>query len=449
MGGAMTPALALAQAFWLARRNFVRLRGTTLADYQDRHAQSIVAFARRHSPFYSAHHSDQPTHDWRLLPTLDKAVMMENFSSLNTRHISIGAAMATALAAEKSGDFSPRVEGLTVGLSSGTSGNRGLFLVNEEEEARWVGTVLARVAPRIGLRGLHITLFSMSGSNLYRRLRRGWLRFEHFNLATSIDEAVVHLNASPPDVLVAPPSYLHALSERKCAGELRANPKRLISVAEVLEPHVEARLRERFACEVQQIYQCTEGLIGISCKAGRLHLQEDLVAVQAEPVDAESDSVRITPVITDLWRRVQPIIRYRLNDILVLAAPHECTCGSSFRVIERIEGRVDDICRFLTQEGFERLVFPATLRQMVLVSSPDILDYEAIQERDSHLRVRVDLAPNVDFHGVSLLVRQAIEAGLHEQGVGTIHLEIEQGKPKRFITRKLRRVRRVLPGALE
>ena len=445
----MTPALALAQAFWLARGNFRRLRGAALADYQDRRAQLIVAFARRHSPFYSSHYSDTATHDWRLLPSIDKAVMMENFSSLNTRHISVNAAMATALAAEKSGDFSPRVEGLTVGLSSGTSGNRGLFLISEEEQARWVGTVLARVVPRIGLQGLHITLFSMSGSNLYRRLRRGWLRFEHFNLATSIDEAVVHLNMIPPDVLVAPPSYLHALSQRKFAGELRASPKRLISVAEVLESHVEVQLRERFACEVHQIYQCTEGLIGISCKAGRLHLQEDLVVVQTEPVDAVGDSVRITPVITDLWRRVQPIIRYRLNDILILAAPHECVCGSSFRVIEQIEGRVDDICHFQTADGFERLVFPATLRKMVLVSSPDILDYEAIQERDSHLRVRLDIEPNVDFHGVSLLVRQAIEAGLKEQGVGAVQLEIEQGKPRRFITRKLRRVRRVLPGAVE
>lgn len=445
----MTPIVALAQAFWLARRNFTCLHGAALVDYQDRRAQSIVAFAGRHSPFYSAYHSGQATHEWRSLPTIDKAVMMENFSSLNTRQISTDTAMATALDAERSGDFSPRVEGLTVGLSSGTSGNRGLFMVDEEEQARWVGTVLARVAPRIGLRGLHITLFSMSGSNLYRRLRRNWLRFEHFNLATSIDQAVVHLNASPPDVLLAPPSYLQALSERKCAGELHVNPKRLISVAEVLEPHVEVLLRKRFACEVHQIYQCTEGLIGISCKAGRLHLQEDLVAVQTEPVEAKGDSVRIMPVITDLWRRVQPIIRYRLNDILVLAAPHKCTCGSSFRVIESMEGRVDDICRFLTPDGMERLVFPATLRQMVLVSSPDILDYEAIQERDSHLRVRLDLAPDADFDGVSMLVRQAIEAGLQEQGVGAIQLEIEQGKPERFITRKLRRVRRVLPGALE
>ncbi len=438
----MIPALALVQSFLLARHNFMHLRGAALAAYQDRRAQSIVRFAREHSPFYAAHYLDCPANDWRHLPTIDKTLMMENFSTLNTRRVSIDAAMGAALAAERLHDFRPRVDDLTVGLSSGTSGNRGLFLIDEEEQARWIGAVVARVAPRLSRRGLSVTLFSLSGSNLYRRLQRRWLRFEHFNLATSIDEAVARLNANPPDLLGAPPSYLHALSERQLEGSLHVQPQRLISVAEVLEPHIEAQLTERFGCAVHQIYQCTEGLMAISCKAGRLHLQEDLVAVQGEPIDSTDGSMRITPIVTDLWRRVQPIIRYRLNDVLVLGPAEACRCGSAFRTLERIEGRLDDVCRFTTPDGALRSVFPATLRRMVLLSSPAVRDYEIIQERDSCLRVRIALAAGAEFGPVSTLVRKAVETGLHDQGVRATTLEVEQGEPERFTTRKLRRVRR-------
>lgn len=439
----MNPALALVQAFWMARRNFSHLRGAALTAYQDRRAQSIVGFARNHSPFYAAHYRDASALEWRCLPTIDKAVMMANFSTLNTRRVAIDVAMAAALAAEQSHDFRPRVGDLTVGLSSGTSGHRGLFLIDEEEQARWVGAVVARVAPPLGRHGLRVTLFSLSGSNLYRRLQRRWLRFEHFNLATSIDAAVLRLNTSPPDLLAAPPSYLHALSERKLAGDLRVQPRRLISVAEVLDPHVEAQLTERFGCAVHQIYQCTEGLLGISCKAGRLHVQEDLVAVQAEPIDSIDDTTRVTPIVTDLWRRVQPIIRYRLNDILVFGPPGACACGSAFRTIERIEGRVDDVCRFATPDGSLRPVFPATLRRMILLSSPAVRDFEVIQDRDSHLRVRIALAAGAEFEPVSTRVRHAVQNGLYEQGVAANALEVEQGEPERFTTRKLRRVRRI------
>lgn len=442
MGAAMNTGFALAHSFWLARHNLRRLHGAALAHYQDRRAQSIVGFARRHSPFYAALYGAAPTTSWRTLPTIDKAVMMANFTTLNTRQVKLEAALATALAAESSHDFRARVGELTVGLSSGTSGHRGLFLVDELEQARWAGTVVARVAPRIRRHGVRITLFSMSGSNLYQRLQRGWLRFQHFNLATPIDEAVARLNAQPPDLLAGPPSYLHALSERQLAGDLRLRPERLISVAEVLEPHIEKQLGERFACAVHQIYQCTEGLIGVSCKAGRLHLQEDLVAVQTEPLEPAAQSQRVTPIITDLWRQVQPIIRYRLNDILTLSAAESCSCGSGFRTIERIEGRLDDVCRFRARDGSLRPVFPATIRRMVLLASGAVRDYEVIQERDSQLRVRLALACGAAFETVAPLVRNALEAGLREQGIAGADLVIEPGEPQRFTTRKLRRVRR-------
>jgi len=431
-------ALTLMEAFHRARRDARSLRGQALRAYQDKRAEAMVAYAVANAPFYARHYRDRDLRAWRSLPTIDKRAMMENFGEINTRGVALDEAMHAALTAERTRDFRPTVRGLTVGLSSGTSGHRSLFLADRTEQARWVGVVLARVLPPFRLRGYAITLFSMSGSNLYDDLRGRWLRFHHHDLATPLDEAVRRLNAEQPDLLCGPPSYLEALSARRIEGSLRIAPRKVISVAEVLEPHIAASLEERFGCPVHQVYQCTEGLVGISCRLGRLHAQEDLVATQFERVSP--DDMVTTPIITDLWHRTLPILRYRLGDAVTLAAD-ACACGSAFQVIERVEGRCDDVCEFERRDGSLRPVFPATVRRMVLLASEGIADYDAVQERPSHLRVRIAIRRGADPAHVSRDVRAAVMAGLEEQGVvaSDVHIEIGDREPA---TGKRRRVRR-------
>jgi phenylacetate-CoA ligase len=161
-----------------------------------------------------------------------------------------------------------------------------------------------------------------------------------------------------------------------------------------LEPQDRTRLAEVFAAPVGQVYQCTEGLLAISCAHGALHVQEDLVALQYEPLPG--DAGRVTPIVTDLWRRTQPIIRYRLNDVLRLD-PAPCPCGSPFQVIAAIEGRQDDVCQFIATDGTPRPFFPDTIRRAILLASPQILDYRATQERPGHLHVALVVAPTAPF----------------------------------------------------
>ena len=52
---------------------------------------------------------------------------MERFDSINTRGVKRNEAFDLAIKAEKSRDFESMIDGVTIGLSSGTSGNRGVF----------------------------------------------------------------------------------------------------------------------------------------------------------------------------------------------------------------------------------------------------------------------------------------------------------------------------------
>ena len=138
----------------------------------------------------------------------------------------------------------------------------------------------------------------------------------YFDLMTPVPAAVAALNRYQPQIVVAPPSLLGFLADEHAAGSLRIRPDRLISVAEVLEPQDRARLVATFQAPVHEIYQCTEGILAASCAHGSLHVQEDIVALQFEPLTPSPAHPRFTPIVTDLWRRTQPIIRYRLNDVL-------------------------------------------------------------------------------------------------------------------------------------
>jgi putative adenylate-forming enzyme len=417
--------LSLLTHFAQARWRWKHLRGAALERFQERHAQRIVAYAARHSPFYRDHWASHALQDWRTFPAVDKSQMMEHFDTFNTRGIKREQAMSIALEAERSRDFRPVLGNITVGLSSGTSGHRGLFLAGQWEQTAWAGTILARTLHQLPRQRLRVAFFLRSNSNLYEQVGGTLIQFRYFDLMLPLAEAVSELNDFRPDIIVGPPSLLGFLADAYEGGHLRARPGRLISVAEVLEPHDRQRLESTFNAPVHQIYQCTEGLLAASCARGSLHIQEDVVILQLEPLPG-SNGERVMPVVTDMWRRTQPIIRYRLNDVLQLDS-QPCSCGSAFRVIRAIEGRCDDICYFESLDGSARPFFPDTIRRMILLASPDIVDYQAVQEQCGQLRMHLSVTPQASFGAIAQAVTASVEATVAQYACRPALLSVEEG----------------------
>jgi phenylacetate-CoA ligase len=181
-------------------------------------------------------------------------------------------------------------------------------------------------------------------------------------------------------------------------------------------------------------------MIAATCAHGSLHIQEDIIAVQCEPIPG--DPARVMPIVTDLWRIVQPIVRYRLNDILTLN-PAPCACGSDFRVIARIEGRRDDVFDFPTRAGPARPVFPDLIRRMILLGSAEIADYQATQERCGQLRVYLDMRPGADWAAIARATRESVEATLAAYDCVATEIEIARGLLPLAAGAKRRRVWRI------
>ena len=315
------------------------------------------------SPMYK----DRKGDSLEAFPVQEKHEFMRDFDQINTCGLTLHEAMEVAVKSEQSRDFAPTLNGVTVGLSSGTSGNRGLFLASEKERAMWVAAVLQRILGW-SFRIRKVAFFLRANSNLYSSVQSKLIAFEFFDLLKPLDGHVIRLNHLQPDILVGQPSLLVRLAKAQREASLSIGPTMVISVAEVLSPEDECVISETFGVRVDQVYQCTEGLLGQTCPQGTIHLNEDWLLVEKEWLDEK----RFIPIVTDLRRSSQPVVRYRMNDILHAGT---CTCGSRMMAISKIEGRMDDV---MVLEG-DVTVFPDFVRRAIAGAHPDILEYQVVQ----------------------------------------------------------------------
>ena len=353
--------LDVLKSWWLlerSRRSFER----DPKGHQARLWQVFQAKVLTRSPLYR----DRVPAALDAFPVQQKAEFMRDFNDINTCGLALKDAMQVAVDSETSRDFEPTIQGITVGLSSGTSGNRGLFLASAGERAIWVAAVLQRILGW-SFKKRKIAFFLRANSNLYSSVQSNLLSFEYFDLLKPVQEHLGRIQQVQPDIVVGQPSLLVRLAEAQNTGRICLQPSRIFSVAEVLSDEDEAMISKAFGIRVDQVYQCTEGLFGQTCAHGTLHLNEDWLIVEKEWLD----DTRFIPIITDLKRESQPVIRYRMNDILHAGT---CTCGSKMQAISRIEGRMDDVL-----ELGGATIFPDFIRRAVVGAHPDIVDYQVVQ----------------------------------------------------------------------
>lgn len=374
-----------------AYRDTRRLRLQGFADRSELQAHQARAWHRfqkqvlARSPYFGPW-VGLPLERW---PQMDKAQMMRHFDSMNTAGLRLSEVLDCAHAAEQSRDFRPLLKGFGVGLSSGTSGGRGVFAVSAAERAQWAGVMLGSLLPDGLFAQEKVALLLRADNPLYRSVRTPWLQFRYFDLMAAWTAQLPGLQRWQPSIVVAPAQVLRALALTVGAGQLSLKPKLLVSVAEVLEPQDRILLQQIFPphqTRLAEVYQATEGFLGTSCEYGTLHLNEAHLIVEPQWLDDQ----RFVPLITDFSRTTQPIVRYRLDDVL-LARRTPCPCGSPLRGIERIEGRCDDMLKLPGLHGQPVTVFADVLARALAQALPLEADYQLEQLDARTLRLMLSV----------------------------------------------------------
>jgi len=332
---------------------------------------------------------------------------MANFDTINTIGARHNEALALAEQAERDRDFAPTLpKGVAVGLSTGTSGKRGLFLVSPAERRRWAGVMIAKLLPVRPLSARRVAFFLRANSRLYQSAQQSRrIAFHFFDMLEPLETALPQLEALAPHILIAPPSVLRLLAEAQSAGKLHLALERVISIAEVLHEDDRAPIAAAFNAPLGEVYQATEGALAMTCERGALHLNEAFVHFEEDWLD----DTRFSPIVSDLTRETQPVLRYRLDDILRLA-PSPCACGRASRTIAAIEGRCDDICVFLDATGAPVRVFPDFITRAILGADPAIADFRVVQHAPGALIVSLNGGNAARVHAGLTALAQMLHA---------------------------------------
>ena len=378
-----------------------------LRQHQRRRLASLVRFVARDSPYY-ADRLQVPRRgaiELDRIPRMTKAEMMTHFDQINTAHLRGEDLVGFRMKQERSGRNDLYDGRLAVGLSSGTSGNKVLTVLSPKERLRYSALLWARSGIPREIRHPRVLFALRTNNPAFTEVTALGVHLVYVDYFVALDDLIARINAEQLNVIAGPPSLLGMLAER--ATQVRSRIRAVVSYAEELDDSARRHLEQAFSAPVVEIYQGAEGMLAFTCPAGSLHLNEDCTLVELEEAGDTIGGAR-RAVITDLYRRVQPFLRYELNDLIELRED-ECPCGSSFRRIRRVHGRADSILHLPSSAGREVLLMPDYVRRAVNEASDLILEYQVVQWDTSELEVRLHLAQGADRPAIESEVRRNLD----------------------------------------
>ena len=390
--------LAGIKDYLLLNKNMYRLNASELRAYQQQALANLLEYATANSPFYRELYQDAPSpylEHFTNLPTINKQIMMDHFSTLNTCQLNIDEVMTYAL----NNELNHAYEGyfhdeFVVGLSSGTSGNKGVYITPKALTERLPFVFLARSGIPLKLLPFRILFLLRVFSQGFADINAPFINLKYASTMTPIPALLEQINTNRINILMAPPSLLRLLLPY--VDQIKVAIKLIVCYAEVLEVEEKRRLEKFFGAQVIEIYQASEGQIGSTCKHGNLHINEDLVFIELydahdQPLTAPHQ-LGTKMLLTNLVNYAQPLIRYEMNDMIILG--DKCSCGSSFRVIERIVGRNDDVLFFRNSRNQIQHVFPDLFSRWIITTSDGIREFQVQQHPNTDTDIMIDLFEN-------------------------------------------------------
>jgi phenylacetate-CoA ligase len=394
-----------------------------LERFQQQRLDELARFAAQRSPFWRERLPQRGSVRLAQLPVLTKAAMMESFDDIVTdRRLRIADLL----------DHLEMIDGdaLYVGehrvmTSSGSSGRKAVFVYDRLGWSSCAAMYLRRSAwhgikPGLPRRRLAM-VWGTAPTHMSRRgaqsLDVGIHRLCRLGVTQPLPELVAKLNDFQPNHLSAYPSIAGTLADEQVAGRLHLSLDGLLTNSEPLSPELRERLEHAFGVRPYDFYATTEGLYGTECPEGSMHLFDDMCIVE----NVDDDGRAVAPgevgsrlLVTNLFNRVQPLIRFEVTD-MVSVDPEPCPCGRSLMRLRSLEGRAEEV---LNLDGVT--VHP--LQFALVTADPDVREFQVVQEGDG-LRLRVALRAGADAAPERLRAR--VGARLEQLGVPRPVVQVE------------------------
>ncbi|TVR20553.1 MAG: hypothetical protein EA387_11365 [Nitriliruptor sp.] len=400
-----------------------------LQAHQRRRVARQLAYLRRHSPFY-AEVLPPGAVTLEAAPVMDKALMMREFDRINTAGLHRDELVAFRIDQERRQATELFQGRYAVGLSSGTSGNKVLTVLSPRERARYAALLWARSGIPHELAHPRVLFALRTNNPAFTAVTAFGVELVYVDYFVPVDELVRLINDRRLNVLAGPPSVLTTLAEHH--DRLISPIEAVVSYAEELDDPARARIAAAFQAPVVELYQGAEGMLAFTCQAGALHLNEDVTLVELVDSGDRLGEAR-QAVVTDLYRRTQPFVRYQLRDLIELA-PGLCDCGSAFRRIRRVHGRSDSILHLPVRGGGAVPLMPDYVRRSVNQASDEVQEYQVIQWGPDDIEVRLRLADGADRAAIEPAIRDNLAHWASRAGGQLPTLRFTDTTPQRDAT---------------
>ena len=376
-----------------------RLPDAERRQLQQQRLRELVAYVREHSPYFARHYADVPA-DFRLsdLPPTEKPTLLANYDDWVTdRRIHL-ADVLEYVNRDASKDQSRFLGDYTALRTSGSTGNP-LPMVRDDYHNKIHGQLIGqRLLEGANADAMDISkhrrasvIHLSNGASSYGAFLR--MKAAHpecadnllgISVLESVDSIVEKLNDFQPETMAGYPSMMVRLAVEQLQGRLHLSLKHLATSAEMLSEENFHLLREAFQCPVANNYCMTEGgEIAMTHNCPHLHINDDWVIV--EPIDKDGNLITDPDqwsdaiLVTDLSNFVQPIIRYRVGDVVrVRPSTYDC----SPLPILQIQGR-----------SFDNYTICGQTFNVVGIFAkaevwPDLQRFQFVQTDDSTIQVR-------------------------------------------------------------
>lgn len=298
--------------------------------YQDQELQRLLHHAIERSPFYRDFYKDvdiekiKSVSDLKLLPVLDKEMLLQNVQSIYT---------VTENAAAESETTSERGNVLKLLFTKEDVQKKKAFLDFFKKQHGAINLEMKRASfssRRIIPDNQQNKIFWRDNYFVRQRIYSSYYCTQE-NAAAYIED----LEKYKPDFIDGLPSAIYELAKYINRNRLilAFKPVAIFPAGEAVQPHYRKEIEEAFDCPLRDRYSTTEAApLIMECVKGRLHY--NLFSGVIETTDEGN------MIVTSFNSYGTPLIRYDIGDRVDLPEMDTvCECGSVHPIFEKIHAR--------------------------------------------------------------------------------------------------------------
>lgn len=294
-------------------------------------------------------------------------------------------------------------------ISRFTSGSSGVPITVLYNRTAWdfAEAIYARALFNVGVKPWSNCAFLWAEpfpkSKFYEKF--GLMQKNYVATTRDVQYQIAQLNKKKPSVLYIFPSSLTILARYYLNNSLKIKPKIIVCTGELLPEKTRKEFEEIFNCKVFDQYGTQElNRMAWTCEKNEgFHIDEDAIVIEfIKDNEQVSDNENGDMVVTGLFNKAMPLIRYNVGDI---GSPKEdlCSCGRGLSLMNITEGRADSL--IILPSG--KILGPRAITGIFdhhMLYSNKIYNYRLIQETKKKFKLYIVKGENFDSKIVEFIL---------------------------------------------